>query len=124
METASCTDVSETDGAAPRLPIGYRILFWVVIVELMGLTVFVWTMVFRAAALAGHGYAVPYNEFGRLLVGYHFLLMFWLCLAWIMQMVWRLMGTLGLFPVALVIGAGSLHIAVFQLAWMLQGFGE
>lgn len=124
METATDKPVDDAGDSRPNLPIGYRLLFWGVVLELCGLTAYVWIVAFRAASLAGAGYGIPYSEFGRLLVGYHLLFIFWLCLAWLTQLVWRMMGTLGLLPLALVISAGSLHIAVFQLCWMLQGFGE
>ena len=122
-EMASYTgDIPENDTPEGKMPLGYRILFGVISIGILGLTVWVWIMAVLTIVQENMGVWVP-DDFRRLFMGYHIIMLLIALVGWGMQTHWRRSGTLELFPTAIVIGALSLIAATIQLFALFRAIG-
>lgn len=97
------------------MPKGLRILFWLIILDLLLLTAWVWLLAFRGISLLRSGFWVDMRSFGSLMMGYHILLLVVTTIGWGLQITWRTRGETALYLHAMVIGMLSLNIAALQL---------
>jgi len=102
------------------MPPGYRLLLWIIILDLLAATTWVWVTAFRFLALLRDGSWVPIiDEFGRMMMGYHVILLITTLAGWAMQIAWRRYGATGLFVPALILGTLSTDMAAIQLTLIL-----
>jgi hypothetical protein len=116
-------DTYEFTGREIRMPKVYRILFWVIIIDLLVLTGWVWWTVFDAMSRARDGIWFSFEDFRLLLMGYHVLLLLVTIIGWIMQVAWQKLEYMALFPVSMILGTLALHVAAIQMSLIVHGFG-
>lgn len=104
------------------MPQGYRMLFWLLIVDILLLTLWVWILAYSAVVKTRAGMWFPVEDFRLLMLGYHGLLFMLSLIGWGMQTIWQKINTLALFPVSLVLGVLSLHVAAFQMFVLMQAY--
>jgi hypothetical protein len=104
-----------------RMPMGLRIIFWLIILDFLILTGWVWILAFRAIAISEMGFLIDMKNFGLLMMGYHILLLAVTLIGWGMQITWRARGETGLFMYALIFGMLSLNVAALQLTLIVYG---
>jgi hypothetical protein len=117
-------DINETAPPRPvaKMPVGYRLLLWFLIIDLACLTGWVWMNGYMGLALIRAGWLYQAGDFVRLLLSYHVLLLAWSLIAYEMEVVWKSARTLALFPLALIVCLGMLHLAAARLAWVVSWF--
>jgi hypothetical protein len=109
------------DNQAPRkMPVGFRLYFWLLIIEVTFLTAYVWFQAIGAWLSVNSGQEFPVGDFARIFLAYHIILLLWSLVAYMMQAVWRLMGTFALFPVCLTICVLSLNVTEGLLLAVLR----
>ena len=108
---------TETEESATefKMPKGLRILFWLIILDFLLLTGWVWILAYRAIAIARMGFWIDMRNFGLLMLGYHILLLIVTTIAWGLQITWRARGEMGLFLYAMIFGMLSLNVAALKL---------
>ena len=115
MKTKGTIDI-DVRAVPPKMPIGYRLLSWLLFIDALVASAYVWSLVF---AIVVHGKRIDWFQAGvfvPLLVGYHLLLLFWTLVGSIMQSAWRTLGSVSLFPIVFVISTFFLNVAAVQLA--------
>jgi len=105
-----------TPQAPQPMPIGYRLFFWLMILDILLLTGFVWLDAMKAAAMLKAGMSVPADLLSRALLSYHFSLFVLTLIAYGLQQAWRAMGTMLMFPTAFVVCALELHVIAAQIS--------
>ena len=106
-----------------KMSLGYKLLFWIIAFLMLGLTVWVWFIAFSIGPILERGEYFPIDDFSRLLMGYHILLLLVSIIGWIMQITWQKMRILALFPLAMVVGVVTLMIAALKLSLVYYFFG-
>jgi hypothetical protein len=109
----------EYTGEDIKMPTGYRILLWILLLDIFALTGCVWVMAYNAVMKIQMGVWFPLDEFGLLMFGYHVLLFFISLIGFGMQTVWKNTNTLVLYPLAMILGVLALNMGAFQLAILL-----
>jgi hypothetical protein len=118
MEAEHLTS-NDRDITQPKMPVGYSLLAWILTVDVIGCTIFVWWLIFLVLVEDRPIDMFQAPLFFKLVIGYHLLLLFWTIVGNIMQMSWRTLGTSGLFAVVLVIGSMFCNVAAIQLAYLI-----
>ena len=112
-------ELKEIVRATPR---GCRLVYWLVILDMVAVTGWVWYLAFRTGNNAGSLSGFPFPEFSRLLLGYHMLLLMTSLIGYAMQLVWNRWAMMGLFLPALILGTLSLNVAALQLYLVIRIF--
>jgi hypothetical protein len=103
----------------PNMPVGYRILTWGLTIDIIGCTAFVWWLIYLVMMKDKPVDMFQAPIFFRMVIGYHILLLFWTIMGNVMQTSWRILGTSGLFGMALVIGSLFCNVVAVELAYLI-----
>jgi len=115
-------DISkERSRSVQLMPARYRILFWIVYIDLISITLWVWWMAFKVIPVVRSDIFFPLDQFRHLVTGYHAMLLAITFTGWAMQATWYRMGILSLFVPAIIAGTLWLNMAAFKL-WVLLSF--
>lgn len=97
------------------MPFGYRILLWIIIVNMVIAVLVVWSMAFVILRQYQNYEVIQVWDFRILLVGFHIIFLTLSLIGWQMQLTWHRLGDMMLYPYAMVIGTLMLNAAAVQL---------
>lgn len=118
--TDELPNVSDLQELPCRMPFVYRLLFWLLIVDVFILTAWMWTAAARMWELMKADISISGTGFSILLLEYHIMLLLLTVFGQIMQTIWRTSGSSVVFPTVIVLCAVSLHMTAFQASILLE----
>ncbi len=116
------SDKLPDDDSGRVIPVGFRIIFWLIGIGIFGLTAWIWVMALITIIRENLGVWVP-GDFRRLFMGYHIIMLIVALIGWVMQIHWNRHRKMELFPVAIIIGILSMIAAAVQMAVIFYNIG-
>jgi hypothetical protein len=98
-----------------KMPVGYRLFFWLMIIDIVLLTGFVWLNVIQTIIGLKAGVAFPSPDFSSALMTYHAFLFILSLVAYYMQVTWRTLGSMSAYPTVFAISVLLLHVLAAQV---------
>ena len=98
---------------------GYRILSWIIIVNILIAVLVVWSMAFIILRQYQNYDLIQVWDFRILLVGFHSIFLTLSLIGWHMQLTWHRLGDMMLYPYAMVIGTLMLNAAAVKLVMIV-----
>ena len=97
------------------MPFGFRILLWIIIVNMVIATFVVWSMAFVILRQYQNYDLIQVWDFRILLIGFHIIFLTLSLIGWHMQLTWHRLDDMMLYPYAMIIGILMLNAATVKL---------